>query len=390
MELIPYSISEYSLEFYLIRISSRSKIIYWIITGMVTLGIAVLPFIYVDVTVQARGYFQSDIEKQVIYVPFQGRITYSSFRNGDRVEKGDTLLIIDSETFRAQQDMLIQRMDENNSSISDLNKLTQLDTSDCRTGYSELLTQRYRTEYANLRNQYNIQFQKYNKKRTEHERSILLFKQEIIPESDYENSLFLLNVEKDNLIQISGYQKTLWQSDLTARRIDSVSLIAEMEQCHEELGNRIIRVPASGEIIKCSDIQPGSIVSPGQIVAEISPDGNLIANCFVRPADIGLIHDNQKVKIQVDAYNYNEWGMINGHIIDISDDMILDNSSVAYFRIRCQPEQTFLELKNGHRGNIKKGMSLNARVIVIKRSLFNLLFDKADKWFNPYNNTRES
>ena len=51
---------------------------------MILIGIAILPFIYVDVSVQARGYFQSDIEKQVVYTPFQGKIIYTSIRNGER------------------------------------------------------------------------------------------------------------------------------------------------------------------------------------------------------------------------------------------------------------------------------------------------------------------
>jgi HlyD family secretion protein len=90
------------------------------------------------------------------------------------------------------------------------------------------------------------------------------------------------------------------------------------------------------------------------------------------------------VKIQVDAFNYNEWGMLTGNIIDISDDMIVENGSTAYFRIKCKPDQTFLSLRNGHKAYIKKGMSINTRIFVIRRSLYNLLFDKADKWFNPY------
>jgi multidrug efflux pump subunit AcrA (membrane-fusion protein) len=57
--------------------------------------LVILPFIYVDVSVQARGYFQSELEKQILFTPFQGKITYSSIRNGDHVNKGDTLLIID-------------------------------------------------------------------------------------------------------------------------------------------------------------------------------------------------------------------------------------------------------------------------------------------------------
>ena len=147
------------------------------------------------------------------------------------------------------------------------------------------------------------------------------------------------------------------------RRNESVKLLADLKQCAEELTNRIVLAPISGEIIQSSDIQTGSIVSPGQKIAEISPEGELVATCFVKPADIGLIHEKQKVKIQVDAFNYNEWGMLQGDIIDISDDMIIENGSTAYFRIKCKPEKTFLSLKNGYKADIKKGMSLNTRIV---------------------------
>jgi multidrug resistance efflux pump len=384
MELIPSSISDYTLESYLIKTSTSSRIIYWIIIGVILLVIAVLPFIYVDVSVQARGFFQSDIEKQIVYTPFQGKVVYTSFRNGERVTKGDTLLVIDSETIRAQQSALKQRIAENDVSISDLEKLTAIDTSGLYLKIIGLNTKRYQAEFENVKNQQTIQYQKYKKKKTEHLRNELLYNQEIIPETEYENSLFLLDSEKDNLSQILLYQKTVWQSDLTSRRNDAVRILADLEQCAEELNNRIVLAPTSGEIIQSSDIQTGSVVSPGQKVAELSPDGNLVATCFVRPADIGLIHEKQKVKIQVDAFNYNEWGMLSGEIIDISDDMIVENGSTAFFRIKCKPDKTFLSLKNGHRADVKKGMSLNTRIVVIRRSLFNLLFDKADKWFNPY------
>jgi multidrug resistance efflux pump len=389
MEIIPFSISKYTLESYLIKIATRSRIIYWIIIGMVVFGIVVLPFIYVDVSVQARGYFQSDIEKQVVFTPFQGKVVFTSIRNGDRVAKGDTLLVIDSEAIRAQMVTLILLKAKNDADISDLEKLTKMDSLENLPDDEGLITQRYLAEFANLRNQQTIQFQKYQKKKTEHERNELLYNQEIIPETDYENTLFVLSSEKDNLNQILLYQKSIWQSDLALRRNEGVKMLADLEQFTEELNNRMILAPIDGEIIQSSDIQTGSIVNPGQKIAEISPAGELIATCFVKPTDIGLIHEKQQVKIQVDAFNYNEWGMLQGDIIDISDDMIVDNASVAYFRIKCKPNQTFLSLRNGNKAYIKKGMSLNARIVVIRRSLFNLLFDKAEKWFNPYTNAKE-
>jgi HlyD family secretion protein len=173
------------------------------------------------------------------------------------------------------------------------------------------------------------------------------------------------------------------------RRSDSIKLLADSKQCSGELSNRVILAPTAGEIIQSSDIQIGSIVNEGQKIAEISPEGELVATCFVKPAEVGLIHEKQKVKIQVDAFNYNEWGMLQGDIIDISDDMIVENGSVAYFRVKCKPEKTFLSLKNGYRAEIKKGMSLNTRILVIRRSLYHLLFDKAANWFNPYTFSKE-
>jgi HlyD family secretion protein len=388
MELIPFSISEFSLETYLIRITTRSRIIYWIIIGMILIGIGILPFIYVDVSVQARGYFQTDIEKQVVYAPIQGKIIYTSIHNGGTIKKGDTLLVIDTETIMAQYASLIQKITENDSSVIDLERLTKISSDDNQFFHTRLTTQRYKAEFANLKSQHTIQLQKLEKKKAEHIRNELLYQQQIIPKIEYENSLYSLNSEKDNLKQIFLAQKSLWQNDLTLRRNESVQLLADLKQCSEDLTNRIILAPVGGEIIQSSDIQTGSIVSSGQKIAEISPEGDLIATCFVKPSDIGLIHEKQKVKIQVDAYNFNEWGMLQGEIIDISDDMIVENGSTTYFRVKCKPEKIFLSLRNGYKANVKKGMSLNTRILVIRRSLYHLLFDKTDKWFNPYTYTK--
>jgi multidrug resistance efflux pump len=389
MELIPFSIAENTLEAYLVRITTKSRIIYWIIICTILAGLVLLPFIYVDISVQARGYFQSDIEKQFVYAPIQGKIIYSSIHNGDRIKKYDTILIIDTESIIAQHASLVQRIAENDSSILDLEKLIKSNFPENKSYRIALITGRYKAEFENLKNQRSIQFQKYQKKKAENDRNEILFRQQIIPKADYENSLYLLSAELDNYNQLLISQKSLWQNDLTLRRNEAVNLLAGLKQCSEALTNRIIVAPVGGEIIQSSDIQSGSIVTSGQKIAEISPEGELVATCYVRPADIGLIHENQKVKIQVDAFNYNEWGMLQGQIIDISDDMIVENGSEAYFRIKCKPEKTFLSLKNGYKAEIKKGMSLNTRVIVIRRDLFHLLFDKADKWFNPYINSSD-
>lgn len=144
-----------------------------------------------------------------------------------------------------------------------------------------------------------------------------------------------------------------------------------------------LMAPVNGSVQNLSGIQAGSYVFANQKIAEISPDAQLIAICYVKPADIGLIRKGQLVNFQIDAFNYNQWGLISGKVIDISDDIILSDQGVSVFKVRCVLNSNHLKLKNEYKGYLRKGMSFTARFMVAERTLFDLLYDKLDDWLNP-------
>jgi len=384
MELLPSDLAGYTLENYLLRISTRTRIIYWMIIAGVAVSLAVLPFINVDVPVQAAGFFQSDIEKQMISSPFPGRIVYASVENGRKISKGDTLMIIESDAERARLISVMERINENNMAISDLEKLTSPAINGTGLKRNDFITERYFSEYSSMMKERNICYQKYSLTKAAHDRNVILHSQKIIPDNDFENSLYSFRTEEENLNQVLVRYKTGWQSDIAERRIREGELIADMEKCEAEIDNRVVTSPVSGEILMSWGLREGSIVAMNQQIAEISPEGNLVGYCFVRPSDIGLIKPQQKVSLQIDAFNYNEWGLLDATILDVSDDMITANGSEPYFRVRCLPASVSLLRKGGIRAEIKKGMSFNARIIVTRRTLLRLLLDKTDDWMNPY------
>lgn len=53
------------------------------------------------------------------------------------------------------------------------------------------------------------------------------------------------------------------------------------------------------------------------------------------------------------------------------------------FKIRCKIKEEFLQLKNGVKGKIKKGMTVNARFLLAERTLYDLLYDNVNDWLNP-------
>ncbi|RYD71429.1 MAG: HlyD family efflux transporter periplasmic adaptor subunit, partial [Sphingobacteriales bacterium] len=174
-----------------------------------------------------------------------------------------------------------------------------------------------------------------------------------------------------------------WQTELNQLKIQNQQLGTRDKQYAEEKEFYTIKAPLTGTVQELKGIQPGSSISANEILGEISPDSGLIAETYVQPKDIGLLKIGTKARFQIDAYNYNEWGMATGKIISISNDIFMQNGAQPFFKVRCLLDKNTLNLKNGYIGKIKKGMTLQARFFVTRRTLFQLLYDKADDWLNP-------
>ena len=108
----------------------------------------------------------------------------------------------------------------------------------------------------------------------------------------------------------------------------------------------------------------------------------LIVESTVSPINIGLIRKNQKVKFQSDAFNYNQWGLLEGKVIDI-DRSITIQGEQAFFRVRSIMNTSEMRLESGCKTTVSKGMTLTTRYTIARRSLYNLLFDKMNDWLNP-------
>lgn len=155
-------------------------------------------------------------------------------------------------------------------------------------------------------------------------------------------------------------------------------------QLEEANSLSIIKAPISGTLLNVKGIEKGSFIQNGMQLAAISPKSDLIVECYIHPIDIGLLKKESKVNFQISAFNYNQWGVVNGKIQEIGNDVEMINNT-PMFKVLCSLDQNFLQLKNGFIGQLKKGMLVNARFELTERSLFDLLYDKIDDWLNPSN-----
>lgn len=105
------------------------------------------------------------------------------------------------------------------------------------------------------------------------------------------------------------------------------TLGTEIQRLDQEQKNYVVIAQSSGRLVNFIGIQKGSFLSQGQTLGEISPEQNLTIECSVSPKDIGFIHRGQKVKFQVDTFNYNQWGLLEGEVLDIDQNITMNQQT---------------------------------------------------------------
>lgn len=373
-QIFPIEIVENTTHIHWFNRKTTLKSIYLVIIIVLIAIIVCLPFIYVDVSSQSRSTIRTPHENNSLQSSIYAQVVKSEMEENKFVQKGDTLLWLKSDELNEQILRLRQKQSENNLFIEDINSLL--------TQNSTLKTSKYIAEKALFKAKVEEQQIAVGQYNIEYETSKTLFEKGV--ESKYEHSQVKSKHEsaKALLKSIQDQQYSLWQAEKTRLEQENKDLNSEILQLQNKGDSYFITAPITGNVVQYIGLQTGNFISPSQTIAYITPQANLIAECYVSPNDIGYIHKGQDVRFQMDAFNYQQWGLLHGKVTEIISDIVqVENKS--FFRVRCQLEKDHLTLKNGYRGDLKKGMSGTARFFLTRRSLAELLFDEIDNWLNP-------
>ncbi len=364
-----------SKEEFLFANSVKSKLIYIIIIVIILVVFILLPVIKVNLSVHSRGIIRPITEKTEIKAVLPEIVNSIKIKEGQFVHKGDTLVTLRQDIIQSKISFLHYELEKRQLFINDLGRL--ISSQKIKPGSDLFIGQL--DSYIQKIDELNY---KIDKATIEINRNKNLFEKELISAKEYEDLEYRLKQLENERRIVKSNQVAQWKSDLELYLAEFNEFKKQLNELEKQKQFYIITTPVSGTIEEFPGIYIGSILQTGQTIAVVSPESEKIAEVYVSAKDIGYLSKGQAAKIQIDAFNYNQWGMLQGEIIDISEDFILvDNTPV--FLVKCKLIEKYLELENGVRGEIKKGMTVNARFIVTKRSLFQLLYQKSDDWLNP-------
>jgi HlyD family secretion protein len=374
--LFPAAIMQRSVFNWLPRVRVHTQIIYVTVLLAILCILAALPFIKVDVSIAASGIVRPVTEKTELRSLVAGTIEQILVTDGASVQKGQVLL-------RLQEDISNSKLTQNNFELSQ-REIQIKDLETLVAGGSRLQSSLYQQQYARFHASLQEQAATVEKLKLDLEMYEKLFKEKVIAKKEYLDRKYDYEKSKAAYTSAVQQQRSTWATDLNQLRLDDNRLRADNRQLTKEKEWNLIKAPVSGTLQQFTGKYAGGYVQTGDLLGVISPDSNMIAECYVSPRDIGYLKKGMPVRFQVDAFNYNEWGMVKGEILSIDNDFVLINNQPA-FKVRCRFASTTLSTTHGVSASLKKGMTFQARFILTKRSLFQLLYDKTDDWINPNN-----
>lgn len=381
-KIFPAAILNNTIEVYDSRISIRSRVIYLILLGLIFAIALSLPLIVVDVAVQTRGTFQSAIQRNPVQIAAGGRLEFWGLSENQEVKQGEVLAVIRGEQLNLEMKAMEERLTLLQDFVKDLKMLINYQTQ-AENNILPLKTNLYHAAWYEYQSQLVNQEMLIQKLYRDFQRAKGLFESKSIAFAEYDEVQVQYQQASAQLELLKKQRLNQWGQELTNLSTERDRILSQLEVSLVQMDQFKIIAGTSGTLLNVQNLKTGDFVYSNQKLAEISPDSELMAVTYLSPSDIAFLGIGQKVNFQVDTYNYNQWGVATGKVVEIANDLSLISEKQAGFLVTCKLDSLELKLPSGQKGEIRKGMTFNARFVVARRSLFQLLYDKVDNWLNP-------
>jgi HlyD family secretion protein len=377
--LLPADQIEDTLEYHLARISRPGGSVYLSLILLLAASLAALPLARVDVSVRSPGIVRPTMEKHRVVARAAGVVEAVGVAPGARVERGALLLTLRDAPLAAREAALEEERRQARAAERDLEILTR---PGAPVPPERLTTARYRRASAALADELGGLALREAQARRELERARALAERELAPRSEVEERDFQLRQVGSERALAVERARSGWEAELADERARLRDLDTRASQAAADRALYRVEAPVSGTVVEMASLVPGSFVQAGDELAVLSPAAGLVAEVYVSPRDIGLLRVGLPVRVQVDAFNYNDWGLLTGRVERLPEDVVvLDGKPV--FRVPVTLDRTHLSLRGGFRGELRKGMTVRARFVVARRSLWQLLHDRVSDWLDP-------
>jgi HlyD family secretion protein len=136
-----------------------------------------------------------------------------------------------------------------------------------------------------------------------------------------------------------------------------------------------LKAPVDGTVLALNLQNTGEVVKPGDTIIEIAPEGaKLVLSATLPNQEAGFITEGMPVKIKLDAYPYQDYGVINGTVSSVSADAKSDEKLGEVYQLDITLDKNYIK-DEGKQVKFKAGQTATADIIIRHRRIADILID---------------
>ena len=349
--------------------------------------IAWLSFSKVDEVAVAPGELIPSDPVQPVRALNSGIVLSIKVNEGQQVQKGDVLIEYDSEQLQAQVNNLKQQAE-----------LIRADLS--RAGKAEAGGQNARVNEAEIelaRLQENLKSTKIILSNAQQKEASLrqLVASRAVTRLDYIEAKNQVTEAEDRAISqeknIVAQQQKIEQlreeyksgnlSKLSQRREELKNVERQLYQTMDRLKQDSIVAPIAGKVYNLNVNPTKGTVQSGEELVSILPEGKEPLLVVDLPNQYrGFVNEGMQAKIKVDAFPYQEFGVVDGTVIYVSPNAVTKDGKKV-FPAKIKPHKLSIRAQ-GQDKLLTPGMTATGEIVMRQRTVLSLLIEPITQKFD--------
>ncbi|MBQ7477053.1 MAG: HlyD family type I secretion periplasmic adaptor subunit [Selenomonadaceae bacterium] len=189
---------------------------------------------------------------------------------------------------------------------------------------------------------------------------------------------------EQNLANVhASYQKEIMTSLVEAKK-EYYALVESIKKADEDSRMATVVAPTSGRVYNLAVHTVGGIVTDAQPLMQIVPDDvQLVFEVYVENKDIGFIKLGMPVEVKVDSFNFQKYGMIEGTVTEIGADSYKEPSDVETYNkfkvIVTSTGKNSIDVM-GEDVPLSAGMSVSAEIKIKEKRIVDFFLDPFRKY----------
>ena len=169
-------------------------------------------------------------------------------------------------------------------------------------------------------------------------------------------------------------------AQLTKRREELATVEGQLQQASRQRELETLKAPVSGTIYSIKATR--GPVQAGEELLSILPDGEeLMLEVKVLNRDIGFIREGMKAKVKMATFPFQEFGTIDGEVVKVSPNAIVDKELGLVFPTRIKLSKHALKVR-GKDVALTPGMTATGEIVTGRKSILTFVIEPVTRKFS--------